>query len=120
LSEVKDPADASGRLIAGSMVNKTAVYNPKGEKLGAIHDVMIDKMSGTIDYTILSFGGFLGIGDRYHPLPWSSLAYDEDLGGYVVNIDLDQLEGAPSYVATDPDIWADPAYIATINGHYGL
>src|ERR1700760_5041649 len=79
LSEVKDQKDTSGRLIAASMVSGTSVYNPKYEKLGSVHDVMIDKTAGNIAYAIMSFGGFLGIGDRYHPLPWSTLAYDESV-----------------------------------------
>jgi sporulation protein YlmC with PRC-barrel domain len=120
LPEVKDPKDTSGRLIAASMVSGTSVYNPKYEKLGSVHDVMIDKTGGNIAYAIMSFGGFLGIGDRYHPLPWSTLAYDEAVGGYVVDIDRDRLEGAPAYVATDPDVWADPTYRATVDGYYGI
>ena len=62
--------------------------------LGAIHDVMIDKPSGKVAYSIMSFGGFLGMGNQYHPLPWSVLKYDTNLGGYVVNLDKRQLEGA--------------------------
>ena len=56
---------------------------------------MLDKMSGKADYAIMSFGGFLGIGDRYHPLPWQALTYDPRQGGYVVDIDRSRLEGAP-------------------------
>jgi hypothetical protein len=58
---------------------------------------MIDKPSGKVAYAIMSFGGFLGIGNQYHPLPWSVLKYDTHLGGYVVNLDKQQLEGAPAY-----------------------
>ena len=56
--------------------------------------VMIDKPSGKVAYAIMSFGGFLGMGNQYHPLPWSVLKYDTNLGGYVVNLDKRQLEGA--------------------------
>ena len=83
-------------LIAASKVQGTEVYNSAGESLGSIHDVMIDKISGNVAYAIMSFGGFLGIGNSYHPLPWSLLQYDTGKGGYVVNLDKDQLEGAPS------------------------
>ena len=51
----------------------TNVYNPAGEKLGSIYDVMLAKDLGKADYAIMSFGGFLGIGEQYHPLPWDSL-----------------------------------------------
>jgi hypothetical protein len=62
-------------------VQGTWVYNAAGENLGSIHDVMIDKKSGNVAYAIMSFGGFLGIGNDYHPLPWSVLRYDTALGG---------------------------------------
>ena len=52
--------------------------------LGEIHDVMIDKRSCKIAYAFMSFGGFLGIGEQYHPLPWATLKYDIRQGGYVV------------------------------------
>ncbi len=72
-----DPSHTGGSLIAASKVNGTTVYNTAGEKLGSVYDVMIDKRSGKAAYAIMSFGGFLGIGDSYHPLPWQSLTYDE-------------------------------------------
>ena len=83
----------AGNLIASDKVQGTNVYNTAGDNLGAIHDVMIDKPSGKVAYAIMSFGGFLGIGNQYHPLPWSVLKYDTNLGGYVVNLDKGQLEG---------------------------
>ena len=63
--------------------------------LGSIDDVMIDEKSGIIAYAIMSFGGFLGIGSQYHPLAWSMLSYDANLGGYVVNVERAQLKGTP-------------------------
>ena len=54
----------------------------------------------------MSFGGFLGIGDSYHPLPWKSLTYDTDKGGYVVDLDRARLEGAPRFRANE-DPWSD-------------
>ena len=74
-------------LIAASKVQGTDVFNSAGESLGSIHDLMIDKISGNVAYAIMSFGGFLGIGNSYHPLPWSLLQYDTSKGGYVVNLD---------------------------------
>jgi hypothetical protein len=80
---------------------------------------MIDKRSGAAEYAIMSFGGFLGIGDSYHPLPWQALTYDEIQGGYVVNIDRSRLEGAPTYTPSDMGTWDDPAYGRRINDYYG-
>lgn len=105
-------------LIAAGKVNGTDVYNRAGESLGEIYDVMIDKRSGKIAYAIMSFGGFLGMGDRYHPLPWSTLTYDTKLGGYVVDLNREQLEAAPSYDANDSPIWGDRGYENRIHDYY--
>ena len=117
---LNDPSDTKGRLIAASKVNGTGVYNIAGEKLGSVYDVMIDKRSGKVEYAIMSFGGFLGIGDSYHPLPWHILTYDEAQGGYLVNLDRSRLEGAPYYRSNDTASWHDPAYGRRIDDYYGL
>jgi sporulation protein YlmC with PRC-barrel domain len=118
MTDVKDPSNTGGRLIAASKVNGTSVYNTAGEKLGSVYDVMLDKSTGKTEYAIMSFGGFLGIGDSYHPLPWHSLTYDEAHGGYVVNIDRSRLEGAPAYSASERDMWDDPDYGRRIDDYY--
>lgn len=82
-----------GRLIASDRVEGTAVYGRDGDKIGSIENVMIDKLSGQVAYATMSFGGFLGIGDKHHPLPWNTLDYDTNLDGYVVDLDKDRLEG---------------------------
>jgi sporulation protein YlmC with PRC-barrel domain len=76
----------AGNLIGSDKVEGTAVYGPDGTKIGSIERVMIDKLNGKVSYAVLSFGGFLGIGDDYYPLPWRSLKYDTNLGGYVTGI----------------------------------
>jgi hypothetical protein len=119
MANLNDPSDTGGRLIAASQVNGTNVYNRAGEKLGSVYDVMIDKQNGQVEYGIMSFGGFLGIGDSYHPLPWKALNYDPREGGYVVDIDRRKLEGAPSYTANDTTVWDDPAYGRRVNDYYG-
>ena len=86
-------ADETSSLISSDKVEGTSVYDRRGEKLGSIHSVMIDKISGKVAYAVMSFGGFLGIGDRYHPLPWHVLTYDTGQGGYVVDLDRSKLEG---------------------------
>jgi PRC-barrel domain len=91
----------TGSLIAASKVNGTNAYNGQGESLGSIYDVMIDKQSGKVAYAVMAFGGFLGMGEDYHPLPWSVLTYDTQQGGYVVNLDKEALEGAPRYAESD-------------------
>ena len=107
-------------LISGDKVDGTAVYNAAGERLGDVHDVMIDKVSGRVAYAIMSFGGFLGIGEKYHPLPWNALKYDVELGGYVVNLTREQLEGGPVYDDTDEPRWGDRDYERGVHDYYGL
>jgi sporulation protein YlmC with PRC-barrel domain len=107
VATVHDPSDTGGTLIAASKVNGTSVYNTAGEKLGTVYDVMLDKISGKAQYAIMSFGGFLGIGDKYHPLPWSQLDYDPGQGGYVVNLDRGRLEDAPVYASSELATWDD-------------
>ena len=89
---VETTSITSGTLIAANKVKGTNVYNPAGEKLGSVDDIMIDKVSGRAIYAVMSFGGFLGMGEMYHPLPWTTLKYDAQKGGYVVNLDKRQLE----------------------------
>jgi sporulation protein YlmC with PRC-barrel domain len=89
------------RLIASNKVEGNAVYNLAGDRLGSIYNFMVDKRSGQVEYAVLSFGGFLGIGNDYYPLPWEVLTYDTDQGGYSVNIDKALLEKAPRYSDTE-------------------
>lgn len=113
-----DQASATGHLISADKVAGTDVYDRQAEKLGAVDSVMIDKASGRVAYAIMSFGGFLGIGNRYHPLPWSMLRYDHGLQGYVVDLDKRILEGAPSYGVDDRIDWTDQAYARRVHEHY--
>jgi hypothetical protein len=107
----------SGSLIAAENVNGTDVYNLGGEHLGTVDDIMIDKISGRAIYALMSFGGFLGMGEKQHPLPWSALTYDERKGGFVVNLDKKQLEGAPT-IDEDNFRWTAD-YGRTVDKYYG-
>ncbi len=106
-------------LIAASKVNGTHVYNREDNSLGSIYDVMINKRSGMAEYAILSFGGFLGMGKDYHPLPWHVLQYNERMGGYVVDLDLDRLQGGPAYATGDVPDWSTGEYGRQIDDYYG-
>jgi hypothetical protein len=96
-----DNRDETASLISAGKVQGTNVYNTNGDSLGEVYDVMIDKLSGKVAYAIMSFGGFLGVGERYHPLPWNTLKYDTRQGGYVVGLTRQQLEGAPTFARTE-------------------
>ena len=112
--------DETDRLIASDKVEGTAVYNRMGERLGTVHNVMIDKFTGQVAYAVMSFGGFLGMGESYHPLPWRVLTYDTRQGGYVVDLDRSRLEGAPSYTTSNMPSWSDQSYRRRIDEYYGV
>ena len=119
MATITDPNTTRGSMIAASKVNGTTVYNPAGDKLGSIYDVMLDKRSGKADYAVMSFGGFLGMGEKYHPLPWNQLRYDEGFGGYVVNLDRRMLEGGPAYETADASLWGDDTWGRRVDDYYG-
>lgn len=106
-------------LIASDKVEGTTVYGSDGNSIGSIARVMIDKRKGHVAYAVLSFGGFLGMGKEYHPLPWSSLTYNEDLGGYEVSLTEDQLRNAPKYSSEGDWNWSDMSTTRRIDDYYG-
>jgi hypothetical protein len=112
------PKDETYSLIASDKVEGTTVYGPDDDKIGSIENVMIDKIGGRVAYAVLTFGGFLGMGNDYYPLPWAALKYDENLGGYRVNITRDQLENAPRYRDEDSWDWSDRRSLGQIDQHY--
>ena len=73
--------DETDQLIASTKIEGTAVYNRQGERLGTVASFMVDKRSGQVAYAVMSFGGFLGLGQSCHPLPWHVLSYDTGQGG---------------------------------------
>ena len=109
----------TGQLIAAEKVRGTAVYNSAGDNLGSIHDLMIDKRAGRVAYAVMSFGGFLGIGEKFHPLPWKVLTYDESKGGYNIDLTSDQLRDAPSYSQDELTGFAARANDHRVDTYYG-
>ena len=82
--------------IRASKVIGTNVYNGAGEKIGKVEDVVLDKQSNNIMFAVVGFGGFLGINEKFHPLPWSTLDYQKGKEGYIVNLTKEQLYSAPA------------------------
>ena len=119
MAEHEIPREETLTLISSDKVEGTPVFNRRSEKLGSIHTLMVDKESGQVQYAVMSFGGLLGMGSDYYPLPWDSLTYDPEVGGYVVDIDKETLKSAPHYQASDTPRY-DRAYGESIYGHYGL
>ena len=107
-------------LIGSDKVDGTAVYGADDGKIGNVQRVMIDKMSGKVAYAVISFGGFMGMGEDYYPMPWANLKYDTRLGGYRVGVTEDQLKGAPKYSNDNAWNWNDPARARSVNDYYGV
>lgn len=110
----------TGNLIGSDKVEGTAVYGADSTKIGSIERVMIDKISGKVSYAVLGFGGFLGLGNDHYPLPWQSLKYDTELGGYITGITEQQLRGAPKYSDDNGWNWGDVAGNRALDDYYGV
>lgn len=109
--------DETSRLIASSKVEGTAVFDREGTQIGTIMNFMVDKVSGQVAYAVMAFGGFLGLGENHHPLPWRALTYDPGLGGYVVDIDKTTLAAAPPQdAAAEP--FVDPSFGRNVDASY--
>jgi len=101
-----DPDNKFRRVMSASTLTGDRVRNEAGEDLGKVDDIMIDLPTGRIAYAVLSFGGFLGMGDKLFAIPWSSFTLDEDEKCFILNIDKATLENAPGF---DKDNWPDMA-----------
>lgn len=89
---------ASGHTTAirASRALGTDVYNSDGKKIGKVEDIVLDKTDNSIMFAVVGFGGFLGLGEKFHPLPWATLDYDTEQEGYVVPFTREELEAAPA------------------------
>lgn len=112
--------DETSDLISADKVVGTAVYDAAGERLGTIDSIMLGKRSGKVAYAVMSFGGFLGIGERYHPLPWNVLTYDEAKGGYNIQHTADDLRAAPNYSRDEVDTLDYGRSGGEIDDYYGV
>jgi sporulation protein YlmC with PRC-barrel domain len=98
---------SSHNLIASDRVEGTPVRRSNGGKIGTIQRLMIDKRSGKVAYAVLSFGGFLGLGQQHLAVPWESLSYHPGLDAYRLELSDAEFERAPS-VSSDPDFdWGE-------------
>ena len=106
-------------LIESDRVEGTTVYDPQGNSIGSIKRLMIEKVSGRVAYAVMSFGGFLGMGQEEHTIPWNKLTYDTSLGGYRTDITEPQLKGAPAFSRTRDYDWTDRAREQELHDYYG-
>ena len=95
------------------------VYNPKDEDLGTIKEIMLDMRSGQVGYAVLSFGGFLGMGEMLFAGPWNALLLDTKNKRFVLNVEKDRLKDAPGF---NKDKWpdmADQSWARDLHTFYG-
>jgi sporulation protein YlmC with PRC-barrel domain len=94
-----------GTLLRSSKAIGMDVRNPAKESLGDIQDVVLDQPTGTVAYGVLSFGGFLGMGDKLFALPWAALKIAEDGKAFTLDVPKDRLQKAPGFAKNDwPDL----------------
>jgi hypothetical protein len=106
--------------MAAETLTGDDVVNPAGEVLGTIKALMLDVPSGRIAYTVLSFGGLLGIGDKLFAIPWPALTLDTDHKRFILDLDKERLIQAPGF---DKEHWpamADPQWAASIHSYYNV
>jgi len=106
-------------VMAASSLDDTEVYSSDGEHVGEISEIMIDVPRGRVAYAVLSTGGFLGMGDTLHAIPWSALVMDTDAKCFRLGLTADRIKNAPGF---NKDSWpgmADPQWATTIHEYYG-
>jgi sporulation protein YlmC with PRC-barrel domain len=117
----KTPGTGPGPALMGAdTLLGNDVYNSANESLGTIKELMIDMGSGNINYAVLSFGGFLGMGDRLFAVPWGALKLDTENKRFILNASKEQLKSAPGF---DKDHWpvmADSAWASSVHNFYGV
>jgi sporulation protein YlmC with PRC-barrel domain len=117
--EVEMKRSTHPTVLSSSSICKDRVKNAAGDDLGKIEDLMIDLNSGRVAYAVLSFGGFLKLGNKLFAIPWEALTLDAANELFILNVDRTVLEKATGF---DKENWpdmADPAFGANIYRHYG-
>lgn len=109
----------SHELIGSAAVEGTPVYDAAGQHVGIIERLMLEKHTGKVAFAVLSFGGFLGLGDHHYPLPWSKLSYDDGLGGYRIDLTREQIEGAPRFRPEEEFDWSRSIGVGVFD-YYGV
>jgi sporulation protein YlmC with PRC-barrel domain len=107
-------------VLSASTLSGDSVVNPQGEDLGKIEDIMIDLNNGQIAYAVLSFGGFMGMGDKLFALPWKSLSVDEENKRVVLDIPKETLKESDGFDKSDWPDFADPDFRNRTYARYGV
>jgi len=110
---------SGARVLSASSLASDDVYNPKGEKLGSIKELMMDIDSGKVCYAVLSFGGFLSVGEKLFAVPWSALTVDTQNKRLVMDTDEDRLKNAPGFDTNNWPNMADATWEKSVHTYYG-
>ena len=92
----------SNSPVKATTIVGSSVFNPKGDSLGVIKEIVIDPRAGKVAYVVVAFGGFLGLGQKLFAIPFSSFAYNVAEGNYILDVSPDRLKEAPGF---DADHW---------------
>ena len=106
-------------IVAKRSLIGSKVVNGEGKDLGTVEDLVIDSRDDRVVYAILSFGGFLGMGDKNFAIPWQALGFDVDNKVAVLNIDQDRLKNAPGFDKNNWPDMTDRTWASQIHTHYG-
>ncbi len=118
MTHARDRGEGPRRVLSANTLKGTKVRNPEGKDLGKIEEIMLDQPSGKVAYAVLSFGGFMGMGDKLFAIPWKSVSLDQENEEAILDVQPDVLESAPGF---DKDHWpdfADPQWGESIHAHY--
>lgn len=106
------------KILSATTMIGDDVRNPKGESLGKIEEIMIDRHTGHVAYAVLSFGGIMGIGDKLFAVPWGALTVDTGTHEFVLDVDKERLENAPGFDKKDWPSAPDRAFIDRVHSYY--
>ncbi len=106
------------RIMAADTLEGEKVKNAAGDDLGSIEHIMLDVPSGRIAYAVLSFGGFLGMGDKLFAIPWRALKLDIEDKCFVLNATKDQLDQAPGFDKNHWPSMADERWATSLHEYY--
>lgn len=120
LAQTADIVDGPGPafMSATSLIGDD-VYNLQDENLGDVKELMLDMLTGKVAYAVLSFGGFLGMGEKLFAVPWAALKLDTENKRFTLDVNKERLEGAPGFDANNWPDMANPEWANGIHSYYG-
>lgn len=117
--QTKDDQGPGPELMGADTLLGNDVYNHKEEDLGDVKEIMLDMRNGKIAYAVLSFGGFLGMGDKLFAVPWNALTLDTENKRFILNAEKEALKNAPGFDKDDWPDMADPTWASGVHSYYG-